>query len=144
MYKIFANKLLGVKMERVTKTLAVWFIVFLGLHLADFSLTIAPFILYLMVSSVSAGVMWQALVSDDNAENMKNMFMMPFDEKRFIFAYVSVLGIYTILTKTLGLIAVVIAVSVWSGTEILGSVLCMINAILMTACVYAARKHWVR
>ena len=53
MYKIFANKLLGVKMERVTKTLAVWFIVFLGLHLADFSLTIAPFILYLMVSSVS-------------------------------------------------------------------------------------------
>lgn len=144
MYKIFANKLFGVKMERVTKTLAVWFIVFLGLHLADFHLAIAPFILYLMVSSVSAGVMWQALASDDNAENIKNMFMMPFDEKRFIFAYVSVLGIYTILTKTLGLIAVVIAVSTRSGTEILGSVLCMINAILMTACAYAARKHWVR
>lgn len=141
MHRIFAKKLFGVRMERVTKTMLVWLLAFWGLHLADFDIQIAPFILYLTVSSVTAGVMWHALSSEDNAENMENMFMMPFDERRFIFAYVSVLGIYTILTKTLGLMAVMLAVSVWGGTEILGSVLCTVNAILMTACVYAARKR---
>ncbi len=141
MYKMFARKLFGVKMEKVKKALFIWLIMFWGLYLADLDIQIAPLILYLMVSTVTVGVMWQALSSEENVENMKNMFMMPFAEKHFIFSYVSALGIYTLLTKTMGLMAVALAVSAWGGTEIWGCILCTVNAILMTACTYAARKY---
>lgn len=141
MYRIFARKLFGVKYERLYKTMLIWLLVFYGLYLADYRVQIAPSILYLMISSFTAGVMWQALASKANAENMENLLMLPFQEKRFVFAYVSALGIYTLLTKTAGLIAVVLAVSPWSGTEVMGSVLCAVNAIAMTACIYTWRKR---
>jgi len=140
MYRVFARKLFGVKYERLGKTLLVWLLVFYGLYLAGYQVRIAPFILYLMVSSFSAGVMWQALHSRDSADNMQNLLMLPFGEKHFIFSYVAVLGMYTILTKTAGLMAVVLAVCSWSGKELLGSVLCAVNAILMSACMYAESR----
>ena len=98
MYRVFARKFFGVKYERLGKTLLIWLPVFYGLHLAGFRVQIAPSILYLMVSSFSAGVMWQALSSKNNAENMQNLLMLPFREKYFIFSYVSALGTYTLLT----------------------------------------------
>lgn len=139
MFKAFAKKLFGANYERLKRTLLVYLIVFWGLHIADFQIQIAPFILYLMVSTFTAGVMWQALSSEDNTANMQNMFMLPFEGRDFVFSYVTALGAYTFL-KTAGLLAVVLAVSVWNGMEILGSVLCAINAILMTACVYSLKK----
>lgn len=119
----------------------IWLLVFYGLYLADDRVQIAPFILYLMVSSFSAGVMWQALASKDNAEYMKNLLMLPFQEKRFVFAYVSALGTYTLLTKTAGLMAAVLAVSSRSGIEVMGSILCAVNAVLMTACIYVGSRR---
>ena len=80
----------------------VYLIVFWGLHTAEFRIQIAPFILYLMVSTFTAGVMWQALSSEDNAANMKNLFMLPFGGREFVFSYVSALGTYTFLTQTAG------------------------------------------
>lgn len=141
MYKVFAKKLFGSKYERLKKTLLVYLIVFLGLHTAEFRIQIAPFILYLMVSTFTAGVMWQALFSEDNAANMKNLFMLPFGGRRFVFSYVSALGTYTFLTQTAGLLAVVLAVSSWNSIEIFGSILCTVNAILMTACIYSQKKY---
>ena len=141
MFKAFAKKLFGEKYESVKKTLLVYLIVFWGLHIADLQLQIAPFILYLMVSAFTAGVMWRVLSSEDNAANMKNLFMMPFDGQKFIFSYVSALGAYTLFTKTAGLFAVVLAVSSWNGMEIFGSILCTENAILMTACAYSHKKY---
>lgn len=141
MYRVFARKLFGVKYERLSKTLLIWLPVFYGLHLAGFRVQIAPSILYLMVSSFSAGVMWQALSSKNNAENMQNLLMLPFRKKHFIFSYVSALGTYTLLTKTAGLMAVVLAVSSWSAVEAAGSVLCAVSAVLMTACIYAGSRR---
>lgn len=141
MYRVFAKKLFGVKYERLGKTLLIWLLVFYGLYLAGYRVRIAPFILYLMVSSFSAGVMWQALASGDSADNMQNLLMLPFGEKHFIFSYVAVLGMYTIFTKTAGLMAVVLAVCSWNGMEILASVLCAVNAILMSACMYAESRR---
>ena len=140
MFEAFAKKLFGAKYERLKKVLLVYLIVFLGLHIADFQIQIAPFILYLMVSTFTASVMWQALSSEDNAANMQNMLMLPFEGREFVFSYVTAMGAYTLLTKTVGLLAVVLAVSVWNGMEVLGSVLCTINAILMTVCVYSLKK----
>ncbi len=141
MFLVFAKGLFGVKMERVPRTLLAWLLAFWGIHLAQIQIQIAPFILYLMTGSVTAGVMWQALSSDTYVETMQNMLMMPFREKYFIFSYVSALGIYTFLTKTMGIMAIALAVCSWKGTELLGSILCTVSAILMTAFAYAAKKH---
>ena len=138
MFKALAKKLFGKKYEGLKKTLLVYLIVFWGLHITGFRIHIAPFILYLMVSTYTAGVMWQALCSQDN---VINMFMLPFDGQKLIFSYVSALGTYTLLTKTAGLFAVVLAVSSWNSMEIFGSLLCTINAILMAACVYSQKKY---
>lgn len=140
-FKAFAKKFFGAGYERLTRTLFIYLIVFWGLYIADFKIQIASFILYLMVSTFTAGVMWQALSSKEDAANMQNMFMLPFDCRKLVFAYVAALGAYTLLTKTAGLLAVVLAVSVRTPAEIIGSVLCTINAVLTTAAVYSLKQY---
>lgn len=141
-FKAFTKKLFGAKYERLPRTLLIELIVFTGLHLAGWKVQIAPFMLYLMASTFTAGVMWQALASEEHAVNMQNMFMLPFDNRQFIFSYVAALGLYTIVTKTAALLAVLLAVSDWSLAEILGSVVCAVDAVLVTAAVYSFRKYW--
>ncbi len=142
MFKSFTKKLFGVRYERLGKNNIVYLIVFWGLHISGFQIQIAPFILYLMTSSFTAGVMWQTLSSEDNATNMMNLFMLPFGGRDFIFSYVSALGAYTLLTKTGALLVVVAAVSSWNILEIAGSILCAVNAVIMTACVYSQKSRW--
>lgn len=141
-FSAFSKKLFGVKYERLTRTVFICLIVFWGLYTGGFRIPVAPFILYLMVSTFTAGVMWQALSSEDNAVNMQNMIMLPFERQKFVFSYVAAMGIYTFLTKTAVLLAVLLAVSVWNRTEILGGVLCAVNAILVTAAMFSLRRYW--
>lgn len=140
MFDIFAKQLFGAKYERLLRTLLIYAIVFWSLNLSGLNVEITPFILYLMVSTVTAGIMWQALSSEGNAETMQHVYMLPFERRSLIFSYVAALGAYTFLTKTAALLAVVFAVSEWSFTEVLGSLVCMANAVLMTAVVFSMRK----
>lgn len=140
MFKAFGKKLFGIRYKRIWRNLLVCVIVFWGLLISDFQVEIAPFILYLIAGTFTAGVMWQALSSEDNAANMKNMIMLPFIKQKLIFSYVGVLGAYTLITKTGLLFAVLFTVSSWTVLEIVGSVLCVLNAILMTACIYSFKK----
>lgn len=141
MFKTFSKKLFGVRYERLGKIVPVYLIIFGGLYSSDLQIQISPFILYLMVSTFTAGVMWQVLSSEDSAEDMRNMFMMPFERKDFIFAYVSALGAYTFFIRTGALLAVVFAISPWSSLEIAGSILCACNAVVVTACIYSRGKY---
>ena len=134
-----AKKLFGVKYERLIRTLLLDLVVFRGLHIAGFQVQIAPFILYLMTGAFSAGVMWQALSAGDNRANLENMFMLPFGGRSLVFSYVAALGAYALLTKTAGLLAVVWAVADWSWTEIRGSILCALAAVLAVSCLYPLR-----
>ena len=138
-FNVTAKKLFGVKYERLTRTLFLDLVVFWGLHIAGFQVQIASPILYLMTSAFSAGVMWQALSSGDNRANLENMFMLPFEGRNLVFSYVAALGAYTLLTKTAGLLAVVWAVADWSWTEILGSILCALAAVVIVSCLYPLR-----
>lgn len=61
--KAFAKKLFGTKYERLAKSFCIWLIVFAGLRIADVRVQIAPYIMYLMTGTFTAGVMWQALSS---------------------------------------------------------------------------------
>ncbi len=142
MFNVFSKKLFGAKYERLTRTMLIYLIVFWGLYISNFQVRIAPFILYLMVSTFTAGVMWQALSSEDNAVNMQNMVMLPFERRKFVFSYVAAMGIYTLLTKTAALLAVLLAVSVWNWIGLLGSILCAVNAILMVAAIFSLKRYW--
>ena len=141
-FKAFSKNLFGAKYERLTRTIFIYPILFWGLYIADFKVRISPFILYLMVTSFTAGVMWQALSSEDNAANMQNMIMLPFEGREFIFSYIGAMGIYTFLTKTMALLVILLAVSVWKRIEILSSILCAVNAILMAAAIFSVRRYW--
>lgn len=140
-FQVTAKKVFGADYERLKKSLLIWAIVFLGLRIAEVRVETAPFILYLLSSSFTAGVMWLALSADDNRTNMMNLFMLPFETKNLNAAYVSALGLYVLATKTLGLLSVVWALSDLSGADILGSILCAVNAVWMSACVYTWRKR---
>lgn len=93
-FEVFCKKLFGAKYERLPRTIFINLIIFWGLYLAGFQVQIAPFILYLMISTFTAGVMWQALSSEDNAAHMQNMVMLPFEGREFVFSYVAAMGIY--------------------------------------------------
>ena len=140
--KAFAKKLFGAKYERLPRTLFMDVIVFWGLYIAGFQVQIASFIRVLMISTFTAGVMWQVLSSRDNAVELTAMLMLPYRRREFVFSYVGVLGAYTVLTKTGLLFAVLMAVSTWKPVELLAMLLCMIHAVLMAAAVYPMRKYW--
>ena len=140
--KAFAKKLFGAKYERLPRTLFMDVIVFWGLYIAGFQVQIASFIRVLMISTFTAGVMWQALSSKDNMVELTAMLMLPYRRREFIFAYVGVLGAYTVLTKTGLLFAVLLAVSAWNLVELVAMILCMIHAVLMAAAVYSVRRYW--
>lgn len=141
-FKAFAKNLFGAKYERLQRSLFIYLIVFFGLYMTDWKVQIAPFIRYLMPGTFTAGVMLQALCSKDHAAKMQNMFMLPFDRRNLVFSNVAAFGAYTVFTKTAALYAVLLAVSVWKPIELLGSAVCVINAVLMTAAVYSLKKYW--
>ncbi len=98
--KVFAKKLFGAKYERLSQTFLVDIIIFWGLYIAEFQVQIAPSVRILMLSSFIFGVMWQALSSRDTIVEMQHMLMLPFCRQGFVFSYVAMLGVYTIVTKT--------------------------------------------
>ena len=140
--KAFAKKLFGAKYERLSRTLLIDMIIFWGLYIAGFQVQVAASVRILMISAFTAGVMWQALSSKDNAVELKHMLMLPHQPQEFIFSYVAALGAYTILTKTGLLLAVLLAVSAWKPIEMIGMVISMLHAVLMAAAVYSLRKYW--
>lgn len=140
-FKALAKKLFGTNYERLAQSLFVCLAVFWGLHSSGWRVQVSPVVLYLMAGTSAAGVMWLALSSEDNAVNMLNMFMLPFDGRGFVFPYVAALGIYTFFARTAVILAALLAVSSWNAAEILGSVLCAGNAVLMAAAVYSLKKQ---
>ena len=128
-------------MGRVLRNLFVIFILYWGLHLAEIKIIIAPSILYFMIGFLTAGVMWQVLAAEAGAAQMQNMMMLPLDEKKFVLAYTAALGLYTIFSRTAVLLAVILAVSEQEWQEIIHTIFCMINAVLVTAVIFSLKKY---
>lgn len=110
-FKVFSKRLFGVIYEKPARSIFVYLAVFLGLHSSGLRAQAATPILYLMASTFTAGIMWQALSSEGNAAYLQNMHMLPFQEHKFAFFYVSTLGAYTLFTKTAALLSDLMAVT---------------------------------
>lgn len=140
LFNAFRKKLFGNGFEKILKSIAICAIVFFGLYMAEIKIQIAPFIKYLMSATFTAGIMWHSLSSDNNAE-LSGIVMLPFKKHGFTFSYIGAYGLYTIITKTLPLIAVMFAVSSTDITEIAGVIICVLNGIFVTSAVFVMKKY---
>lgn len=140
MSKVFSKKLFGVRNEKITRNIFVCVALFGGIYGSGFNLTVAPFIIYLMMSVITIFEMWQALSADDNSQNMKNLMMLPFDNKEFIMIYVSSLGIYTFISRTLPVLCILLALSKPDVIIIVNTMLCVLNVSILTAVIFSYRK----
>ena len=129
LFNVFRRKLFGNGFEKILKYIAICAVVFFGLYMAEIRITIAPFIKYLMSGTFTAGIMWHSLSSDNSAE-LSGIAALPFRKHDFTFSYICAYGLYTVITKSALLMAVMFAVSVPDITEIIGSVICMLAAFL--------------
>ncbi len=140
LFNVFRRRLFGKGFEKFIKYVAMCTILFSGLYMAEIRIEIAPFFKYLMSGTFTAGVMWHSLSSDNSAE-LYGIAALPFRRHSFTLSYIGAYGLYTIITKSALLIAVVLAVSVPDITEIIGMLICTLNGVFVTSAVFAMKKH---
>lgn len=134
--KALSKQFFGAKYESIRKSLLAAVILFIAIYAAEFQIVIAPFILHLTSTFFTAGIMWQVLTGRRHMEAMQGMFMLPFDNRSFVFSYVLVLGAHTLITKTLLIWALFFAVASWNAWEITVAIICGCMACLVTAAGY--------
>ena len=134
--KALSKQFFGAKYQSAGKSLLAAVILFVAIDAAEFQMEIAPFILYLTSTFFIAGVMLQMLTGKRHIEAMQGMFMLPFDNRSFVFSYVMVLGAHTLITKTLPIWALFFAAAAWYPWEIALAVFCGCMACVVTAAWY--------
>ena len=134
--KALSKQFFGAKYQSAGKSLLAAVILFIAIDTAEFQVEIAPFILYLTSTIFTGGIMWQMLTGKRHIEAMQGMFMLPFDNRSFIFFYVTVLGAHTLITKTLPIWALFFAAASWYPWEIAIAVFCGCMACAVTAAGY--------
>lgn len=134
--KALSKQFFGAKYQSAGKSLLAAVILFVAIDAAEFQMEIAPFILYLTSTFFTGGVMWQMLTGKRHMEAMQGMFMLPFDNRSFVFSYVMVLGAHTLITKTLPIWALFFAAASWYPWEIALAVFCGCMACAVTAAGY--------
>lgn len=140
LFKAFGKKLFGERYERLIKNIFLTFIMYMGISSANYIIPVAPFIVYLMSALFTAGVMFSALNSKDSIEHFRNIVMMPFSNASLVLSYVSTLGIYTILTKTLIVWALVFSVNKFDIPVIICGIIAGICSVLMCSVFYANKS----
>lgn len=148
--KALSKQLFGAKYERILKSLITCLILFLAVHAAEINLEIAPSILFLTATALTAGIMWQALHTSGNADRMAGLYMLPFANREMTFSVVSAFAGYTLFTKTFPVLALFFAVHEWSVLQIAVAFGCACNGCLAAAAWYAMvnealhQKRWQR
>ena len=145
-YRALAKKYFGAGQKRLGRLVLVCAVVFYGLYEAEIRVEIRPVFYFLVIWVFTAGVMWQTLFSESTMENMQNLFMLPFEKREMVFSCVGALGLYTVVTKTLPVLTVLLAVSDGErgagnlSVRLILGLVCAAHAMLAAACVWAFRK----
>lgn len=132
------KQLFGKKYERISRSLALCMILFLSLYASGLRVQVSPAVLFLTAAVFSAGIMWRALNSSQNAELFMGLFMLPFDGREMIASYVLAFGSYTLITKTAVVLALFFAAAQWSAAEMGAAVLLACLGCVLSAGVYGA------
>ena len=141
-FEAFARPLFGPRYQGAVRALLVSGIVFFGLRLAGLRWSLPLPTLYLLTTAWTGGILWQSLTAEGRSPNLENPCMLPVSSRTFVFSYVAALGSHTLLTKTVPLLAALLAVSVWPPVALGGSLLCGVHGVLVTAVLFVQRT-WV-
>lgn len=143
--KALSKQLFGAKYEGIAKSLLACGVLFFSLHAIEIKIPIAPFILYLTSTAFTGCIMWQTLQGSRHAEALQGMFMLPFENRPFVFSYTLVVGGYTLITKTLIVWTLFFAVGAWTGFEIMVALICGCSACFVSAASYllCRQKNYV-
>lgn len=131
-----SKQFFGVRYESSIKSLLIAAIIYTAASSAELQIPIAPFILYLTSVFFTAGIMWQLLTGKRQIEAMQGMLILPFDNRSFVFPYVFVLGMHTLIVRTLPIWALFYSAASWNAQEIFLSVFCGIMACMAAAAWY--------
>lgn len=134
--KALTKQLFGMQYERVGTSMIACVVLFFAIHTAEISVAIAPSILFLTATTFSAGIMWQALNSSQNAKNMIGLFMLPFTNRAMTYSVVLAFTGYALITKVFLVLTLFWAVHEWNAVQIIVSALCACNGCLMAAAWY--------
>lgn len=140
-FRLFSKQVFGIHYERIWKSIFSFIIIYMSLEVAEIKVEVAPFILFLMVTVLTIGVMWQALNSANNVETLTGVMMLPFNNKDIAISYVGTLSAYTFITKTALLFAVLFSIKDWNAVQIITAIFCACNACIVTAIYYAKRRY---
>lgn len=141
LFKYFLRKYTGGNYKKLYMTPMTFVIAACGLYSAEIQLSIAPFVMYLMTSCFMVSIMFLSLSSTENAADLKNLFMMPVDRMAFLVSHVGSLAITAFLLRASAIIALAFAVARPEPMVILCTLLCNVNALLITACAFAFRRR---
>lgn len=134
--KALSKQLFGAKYERIWKSLISCLVLFFAIHATEIRVKITPSILFLTVTVFSAGIMWQALNSSQNANSLVGMFMLPFTKTKMSLSVVLAFTSYTLITATSFVLTLFFAICKWSAVQITVSLLCACNGCFMVAAWY--------
>lgn len=139
--KVLCKQFFGAKYERVGKSLAACLILFLAIRAAEIRMEIAPLVLFLTATALSAGIMWQTLHDAGNVERMMGLFMLPFQDREMTVSLVLAFTCYTLVTKTFPVLALFFALQKWNVLQIAVSLLCACIGCFAAAAWYAMTKE---
>lgn len=139
-YKVFLKHTFGAKYEGIKKSLLVAGIIFCAIFAAEIRMRIAPSVLFLTAAFFTMGVMWQALGSKKNTENLQGMLVLPFENHQLVTGYAFAMSTYTLLSKSAVVLALFFAVGKFHAGEIAIALLCACNGCLFALTGYLLRK----
>lgn len=137
----FGKRIFGVRYERLIRSVIICAVLYFGLRSAEFHIAIAPFVFWIISFSVTAGVMWNSLNSNDVAVYMMNILMMPFESGKLIAAYISTLGIHAFFMNTSLVWGIILAVTSFTpGVIAIGFLSAVLSVMVCTIIYIGGRK----
>lgn len=141
-FDYFLRKYFGARGKRLVRTLVVCAVVYGGLTATEWRVAISPFVLCLMTSVFSGGAMLRALAAADGQTELRHLLMLPENARDIVRGYIGALALYTLATKTLPLLAILLAVSAWSAQTLCSAGLCALCSVLLAA-LFRSGLRWL-
>ena len=140
MFKLLSRKLLGERCRSLIKSIMIAAIIGGSLSTMEVNLSITQSVLIMFAIFYSGPIVLQALSSKDNARCLKGLFVMPCNERRTLWEYAAVIGIYTLFTKTILLFGLICGFTKLTTIDIIIMVVASFYSIIGTMIVYGLRK----
>ena len=141
MFKLLSRKLLGKNFSNIYKTVIIAAVIGFGLSSMDIKIQLAQSVLILTSIMYSGTVVLRTLSSKDNVRTIKGIFAMPYDNKKTLWEYTAVVGIYTIFTKTTLLISLLFALTKFTILSCVLFLLGTIYAVIGGMCAFACLRR---